>query len=155
MTTARPIFDAHLDLAWCALHWNRDLMQPLADLRASESHVTDRAARGKATVSFPELKQARVGACLATVLVRCKPEVNPAAGASRRDLDFRTQEIAHSVGQGQLAYYHLTERRGVIRILRTAKELTSHWKAWVGRDEVAFVARASGPRYSSGDRRFL
>jgi membrane dipeptidase len=130
-TTTRPIFDAHLDLAWCALQWNRDLTQPLADLRAAESHVTDHAGRGKATVSFPELKRARVGVCLATVLVRCKPDVNPAAGASRRDLDFRTQEIAHSVGQGQLAYYHLMERRGVVRILRTAQDLASHWKTWV------------------------
>ena len=26
----KPIIDAHLDLAWCALHWNRDLTLPLA-----------------------------------------------------------------------------------------------------------------------------
>lgn len=129
-TTARPIFDAHLDLAWSALHWNRDLMLPLADMRAAEANVTDHPGRGRATVTFPELRKARVGVCLATVLVRCKPSVNPPAGATRRDLDFRTQQIAHSVGRGQLAYYHLMEREGVIRILRTARDLADHWRAW-------------------------
>jgi membrane dipeptidase len=127
---ARPIFDAHLDLAWCALHWNRDLEQPLAALRAAEAHMTDHAGRGRATVSLPELRRARVGACLATVLVRCKPGVNPAAGATRRDLDYRTQAIAHAVGRGQLAYYTLLERQGAVRILRTSEDLTSHWRTW-------------------------
>lgn len=126
----RPIFDAHLDLAWSALQWNRDLLLPLDEMRAAEAHVTDHPARGRATVTFPELRRARVGVCLATVLVRSKPEVDPVAGASRRDLDFRTQSIAHAVGRGQLAYYQLMEREGVVRILRTRQDLLSHWASW-------------------------
>jgi membrane dipeptidase len=126
----RPIIDAHLDLAWNALHWNRDLTRPLGDMNRAESHVADHPARGRATVSLPELRRSRVGVCLATVLVRAKPHVLPAAGASRRDLDFRTQTIASAVGRGQLAYYRLLEREGLIRILRTSRDLTRHWSEW-------------------------
>ena len=30
------IFDAHLDLAWNAVDWNRDLLQPVAEIRRYE-----------------------------------------------------------------------------------------------------------------------
>ncbi len=106
-------------------------MLPLSALRASEAHVNDHPARGRGTVTFPELRKAGAGACLGTVLVRSKANVNPVSGATRRDLDFRTQSIAHSVGQGQLAYYHLLERQGVIRIIRTGEDLIKHWSDWV------------------------
>jgi membrane dipeptidase len=126
----RPLFDAHLDLAWNALQWNRDLTQPLELMNQSEAHMTDHRARGHGTVSLPEMKRARIGVCLATVLVRAKPNVLPAAGANRRDLDFRNQTIASSVGRGQLAYYHLLERMGSIRIIRTSQDLREHWAQW-------------------------
>jgi membrane dipeptidase len=133
----RPIFDAHLDLAWNALHWNRDLTRPLEAMNGGESHMTDHPARGRATVSLPELRRARVGVCLATVLVRAKPHVLPAAGASRRDLDFRTQTIASAVGRGQLAYYGLLDREGVIRILRTSRDLRRRWSEWSAAPEIS------------------
>lgn len=126
----RPIVDAHLDLAWNALHWNRDLTRPLAEMNAAESHVVDIPARGRATVSLPELRRARVAVCLATVLVRFKPQSVPARGADRRDLDYRTNVIAGAVGQGQLAYYRLLERQGFIRIIETSGDLRRHWAAW-------------------------
>lgn len=126
----RPIFDAHLDLAWNALQWNRDLTQPLEAMNKGEAYMTDHRARGHGTVSLPEMKRAQIGVCLATVLVRAKPNVRPAAGNNRRDLDFRNQTIASAVGQGHLAYYELLEREGLIRILRTAQDLQQHWKEW-------------------------
>jgi membrane dipeptidase len=49
----RPVIDAHLDLAWNALQWNRDLTRPLEAMNQSESHMTDHLARGHATVSLP------------------------------------------------------------------------------------------------------
>ena len=52
----RAIFDAHLDLAWNALQWNRDLTQPLAEVRAAEATMTDHRARGWGTVTLPELR---------------------------------------------------------------------------------------------------
>jgi len=50
-----PIIDAHLDLSWNALSWNRDLTQPLASSRKSESAMGDHPARGRGTVALPEM----------------------------------------------------------------------------------------------------
>ena len=36
------VFDAHLDLAWNAIDWNRDLRLPVADIRRSEQGLTDK-----------------------------------------------------------------------------------------------------------------
>ena len=124
--SVRPIFDAHLDLAWNALHWNRDLTQPLADVRAAERHMTDHRARGLATVTLPEMRAARVTVCLGTILVRAKPEVCPPGGFNRRDLDFRTQTQASAVGRGQMAYYELLEQQGEARLIRSAQDLREH-----------------------------
>ena len=128
--TVRPIIDAHLDLSWSALHWNRDLTQSVADVRAGEAHMTDHRARGKATVTLPEMRRGGVGVALGTVLARTKPNVCPAVGFNRRELDFRAQALTHSVGRGQLAYYHLLEKQGHVRILRTSDDLRTHWRAW-------------------------
>src|SRR5690606_26208115 len=85
--TMRPMFDAHLDLAWCALGWNRDLTLPLEELRRSEVNMTDHPARGHGTLTLPELRRAGIGICLSTVLSRSKPEAIPADGGDRRSLD--------------------------------------------------------------------
>ena len=37
----RPIFDAHLDLAWSAVGFNRDLMLEVADIRRLEEGMSD------------------------------------------------------------------------------------------------------------------
>ncbi|PQO43210.1 dipeptidase [Blastopirellula marina] len=125
----RPIFDAHLDLAWNALHWNRDLTQTLDEMRRHETHMTDHPARGRATLTLPEMKRAGIQVCLATVLVRSKPEVRPAGGFSRIDLDFQNQTIAHSIGMGQLAYYDLLDKLGEIKLIGTSDQLKRHLAA--------------------------
>ena len=35
------IFDAHLDMAWNATEWNRDLMLPVSQIREFEKHFSD------------------------------------------------------------------------------------------------------------------
>jgi membrane dipeptidase len=133
----RPMFDAHLDLAWCALHWNRDLTLPLKEMRQVEAHMTDHAARGHATVSLPEMRGAGIAVCLSTILSRSKPEAIPPSGGDRRTLDSRNQTIASAVGQGQLAYYRLLEQQGQIRLLLTSEDLTEHWAAWIAAPDTA------------------
>jgi len=122
-----PIIDVHLDLAWSGLFWNRDLTQTLDEVRASEQGMTDHRARGRNTVTFPELRKANVRVCLGTVLVRSKPEVNPPAGATRRDLDFRNQTIVNAIGHSHVEYYRELDRLGEIRLIRTRDELQAHW----------------------------
>jgi membrane dipeptidase len=126
----RPIIDSHLDLAWNAVQWNRDLARPLEEVRRREAHMTDKRARGRGTVSLPELRRGGVAVCLGTILVRAKDDVRPEKGFGRTDLDVATQEIASAVGQGQLAYYRLLERRSEISIIATRSQLLEHWRAW-------------------------
>ena len=62
------IFDAHLDLAMNALEWNRDLRLPLEELRRREQGMTDEPDRGRGTVCFPEMRRAKIGLCVATLI---------------------------------------------------------------------------------------
>ena len=47
------IFDSHLDLAWNAIDWNRDLRLSAADIRKREiEQQMNGKGRGEGTVSF-------------------------------------------------------------------------------------------------------
>src|SRR5947207_11604565 len=108
--------DAHLDLAWNALSWNRDLTQSLEACRAAESAMTDHPARGRGTVTLPEMRRGGVFMCLGTLLARANPAIQPVAGHMRRHLDFVNQDVAHAVAMGQLAYYNRLQARREITI---------------------------------------
>ncbi|MEI6684553.1 MAG: peptidase M19, partial [Planctomycetota bacterium] len=65
------IFDAHLDLAWNALDWNRDLRLDVSLIRKRENELLMTGkGRGVGTVSFPELRKGKVGIFIATLLAR-------------------------------------------------------------------------------------
>ena len=74
------IFDAHLDLAMNALEWNRDLREPLAEIRRREAGMTDKVDRGRGTVSFPEMRRGHIGLCVATQIARYVKPSNPLPG---------------------------------------------------------------------------
>ncbi|HEX5481488.1 MAG TPA: membrane dipeptidase [Terriglobia bacterium] len=116
------VIDAHLDIAWSALGWNRDLTLSVPAIRSKECGMTGKN-RGTNTVSFPEMKKGEVAVALATILARA---------GDLRDcrLDFRTQEMAYAIGQGQLAYYRIMEDHGRLRMLKDGKSLESHMEAW-------------------------
>jgi membrane dipeptidase len=126
----RPIIDAHLDLAWNALQWNRDLTQPLETMRKSEAYMKDHPARGRGTVTLPEMRRGGVAVCLGTILARAKQDVCPVGGFDRRELDYRSQIVAHSVGCAQVAYYQELDRQGHIKMLKSGPDLSRHWNAW-------------------------
>ncbi|MHB8899536.1 MAG: dipeptidase [Thermoguttaceae bacterium] len=126
----RLIIDSHLDLAWNALGWDRDLTLSLGELNASEAGLSDSDARGRATTCWPELRKAGVAVCLATVLARVKPEVPAGERQRRRSIDYGHAAAACGAAQGQLAYYRLLERQGELVFLRTAGDLARHWQRW-------------------------
>ena len=126
----RTIIDGHLDLSWNALSWGRDIAMELDALNADERTMTDHPARGRATTTLPEMRRGNIAACQATLLARARPQGRPADGPSRLNLDFANQEIASSTARGQLAYYELLERRGQLRMIRTASQLDAHWQSW-------------------------
>jgi membrane dipeptidase len=126
----RILFDGHLDLSWNALSWGRDITLDLETLNQSEQGMTDHPARGRATTTLPAMRRGSVAACQATLLARARPQARPYDGPNRLNLDYANQEIASAMARGQLAYYELLERRGLLRMIRTAAELDAHWQSW-------------------------
>ena len=127
MPAPRPIFDAHLDLAWSALYFNRDLLLEVDEVRRQEAGMTDERARGHNTLTFPELRKAGINVCVATLLARGGPEQTRPAGYKRTDLDYANPTHACAIAHGQLAYYTLLEKQGIIRFIRTAADLRAQW----------------------------
>lgn len=124
------IVDGHLDLAWNALQWNRDLTRSVADLRAAPYveiplFPDQRELRGDIvpTVSLPSLAEGRIGLCFATLLVR-------ATGRPVPHMDFASPEQAHAVAHGQLAYYRVLEAKGLLRPVTGRVALDRHAAAW-------------------------
>lgn len=124
------IFDAHLDLAWNAVSYNRDLTLPLDELRRREQAMNDVPGRGRCVLTLPELRRAKVPVCVATLLARCGVQQKPQASYLRTDLEYATPSIASAAAQAQLAYYRELELTGHVRMLRTAAELTNHWQQY-------------------------
>lgn len=116
------LIDAHLDLSLNAVNWNRDLTRSTAEIRASERGMTGRG-RGTNTVALPEMRRGDVAICIATVLARANP-------SSNSNIDFKNQEIASAMAQGQLAYYHILESQGHLRQLRTWHDVERHLQQW-------------------------
>jgi membrane dipeptidase len=124
---ARLIFDAHLDLAWNALDWNRDLRQDCAAIRRSEiEQGMDDKGRGCNTVSFPDLRRGRVGLFIATLLPRLmRPKNMPAIQR------YSSMEAACAAAYGQMAYYRVLEQQGYLRWIKDARTLDAHVAAWL------------------------
>lgn len=130
-----PIIDGHLDLSLNAICFNRDLTLPIEELNRLETGMKDHPCRSHATITFPELRNGAVVACLGTVLARAKPSIRPSGGFARHDLDYANAEIASAVALGQAAYYDIYERSGWVRRIRTADDLRDHMKdvgEWLG-----------------------
>lgn len=122
--------DAHLDLAWNALQWNRDLRQRVYTLRAQEARM-EGAGRGSNTVSLPELRRGRVALCFGTVIARAGDMFDPRASGPA--IDYGSPEQAYAAAQGHIAYYEALERTGEARRIESAGALEAHiaeWQAW-------------------------
>jgi membrane dipeptidase len=119
------IVDAHLDLAWNALQWNRDLTRSVYTLRTRESGVAGKG-RAQNTVALPELRKGRVAVCFATMLAR-------STGHPVAHVDYDSPAQAYGIAQGQLAYYRALEAGGHCRVIVDTTALDTHlneWLAW-------------------------
>ena len=120
------IFDAHLDLGWNAIEWNRDLLQPCGEIRRREVAAgPTHKAHGKNTVSFPDLRRGQVCTFIATVLAR--RFIPGTLNAVNR---FTTMEAAYGAAHGQLAYYRALEASGVLHFIKDWPTLEAHVQAW-------------------------
>jgi membrane dipeptidase len=112
------LFDAHLDLALNAVDWNRNLEYSIAEMRAAEQGMTE-PGRGTNTVSFGELKKAGVRLCVSTLLARREPNVDHSFG-------WTTYETCYAMAHAHLAWYRAMERRGLMRMIRSKRDLDDH-----------------------------
>jgi len=127
------IFDAHLDLAMNAIEWNRDLTQPVSELRRREQGMKDKPGRGGGTVSLPELRRGGIGLCVATQLARVEHNTySPVHG-------WRSPTQAWAMTQGQLAWYRAMEESGEMAQICDRARLQQHLELW--RDENIAIER--------------
>lgn len=116
------IVDAHLDLAWNALQWNRNIQHSVYTIRTGERSVTG-TGRGQGTVALPEMRRGRVALCFATLLAR-------STGRTLQNLDYSSPYQAYAAAQGQLAYYLALHEAGEIRLITNRADLDDHLGAW-------------------------
>ncbi|MGF1583160.1 MAG: dipeptidase [Gemmataceae bacterium] len=118
------LFDAHLDLAWNAIDFNRDITLPIDELREVDRHITGKG-RGAGTVTLPEMRKGKVAVCIATLLARLtRPGMVP--NVQR----YSSMEAAYGAAQGQLLYYRAMEQKGWLRSIKNAEELLAHVQLW-------------------------
>ena len=135
------LFDAHLDLAMNAMEWNRDLRQPLEQIRERDRHFTDKPDRGNATVSFREMRQGKVGLCVATQIARYVKPSNRLPG-------WHSPEQAWAQTQGQLAWYRAMEECGELVQIRNRAHMDDHLERWASGDSesqpIGFILSLEG-----------
>src|SRR3954468_1755641 len=137
------IFDAHLDLAWNAIDWNRDLQLSVAEIRRREiDGKLNGKGRGVGTVAFPDLRRGRVGLFIATLLARLhRPGMMPAF--TRYD----NMNVAYAATMGQLYYYKALVEQGELRWIKDAASLEAHVRGWVeggGNEPLGFILSMEG-----------
>ncbi len=127
------VFDGHLDLAWNALQWNRNIQQSVYTLRTQEAGLTGKG-RGQNTVALPEMRRGGVFLCFATLLARSTPVQVP-------HVDFHSPAQAFASAQGQLMWYRAMERLGELVVITSLEQLEAHVQCWseqqlAGKDRV-------------------
>lgn len=115
--------DLHLDLAMCALEWNRDLRLPVSVINERERGMKDKPDRGGATVSLDALRKGGIGLVVATQIGRF---VEPGSAIS----GWNSPEQAWAQTQGQLAWYRVMEDEGWMVQIRNSHDLEAHLLRW-------------------------
>ena len=124
------VFDAHLDLSLNALQYNRDLRRRVPQIRSEEIGMSDLAGRGHGTVAFPEMREAGIGICVATLLAGCMKPAGPVGM-------WNSPPQAWAMTQGQLAWYKAMEADQQLRPICNLHDLASHLESWSQSPETA------------------
>jgi membrane dipeptidase len=125
------IFDAHLDLAWNAIDWNRDLRTSCEDIRQAEraGNMTDKGRQCN-TVSFPDLRRGKVVIFIATLLPRLLR-----TGQIPAIQRYSHMAAAYGAAYGQLFYYRGLEQQGLLKQIKNGGQLDAHIAAWKDNEE--------------------
>lgn len=119
------IIDSHLDLAWNALQWNRNLLYSTYTLRTQES-ATEGKGRAQGTVALPDMRRGRLALSFTTVMAR-------STGRPVAHIDYASPTQSYGGAQGHLAYYRALQYAGHVRLIGDVASLNSHiaeWESW-------------------------
>jgi membrane dipeptidase len=117
------IIDAHLDLAMNAMEWNRDLLQPISELREREKGMKDKPDRARNTVSLPALREGMIGLVVATQIARYVRKGSPLPG-------WNSPQQAWAQTQAQLAWYQAMVEEGEMVQITGFAGLQAQIKKW-------------------------
>ena len=137
------IFNAHLDLAWNAIDWNRDLLQPVSEIRAREQAGSDvdlKAQRPQYR-HVSRTAQGESGHLHRHVVARLfRPNLMPAIQ--------RYAAMQPPAPVGQMAYYRTLERQGHLHGSKDWPTLEKHANAWIknetGNEPLGFILSMEG-----------
>ena len=116
------IFDAHLDMAWNALEWNRNLEWPVHKIREFEKQFSG-INPGPNTVSWQALREGCVGITISTLLPRLHRKDKALS-------HYQSREAAYASCYGQIFYYRALATKGVLREIPDRKTLSAHVREW-------------------------
>ncbi len=109
------IVDAHLDLAYSAIRFNRDLTRSLQEIRSREAKRKSNPA-GTATVTIPELIDGGVGLVFGTLFAM--PESANKTMPNNRSLVYADANEAYAAAGKQLDYYwRLADEMEQVRVV--------------------------------------
>jgi membrane dipeptidase len=119
------IIDGHLDLAFGALFYGRDLEhQSPHEIRLLEPNNE----HGLCTTTLPALRQANVAVAFATLFA------TPAVQWTRPNVidprGYQTPDEAHAQGIAQIQIYENWAKHGAVRIIQSQTDLTHHLELW-------------------------
>jgi len=117
------IIDAHLDLAMNAMEWNRDLRQPVVELREREKDMKDKPDRARNTVSLPDLRAGQCGLVVATQIARFVRKGSELPG-------WNSPEQAWAQTQAQFAWYRAMVDEGEMVQITGIEGLESQLNNW-------------------------
>lgn len=125
------VIDGDYPMALGALDINRDLTQPIEEVRAAAPGGTRFDSSWPADGVMASLPEMRKG-WVAAALMKIHSRILRTGGSHKRLWGYRGREVAHAAAHAHLAYYHILEKTGQLKILRTGKEMSHHIKRWEG-----------------------
>ena len=124
------IFDGDYPMADGALRMERDLTQPVQDVRDKPEwkHRQGGWPDAETMATLPEMRKARIAGALVKIGA-CVLKPGNDHG------EYRSGETAYAAAMGQLAYYRILEAKGEARILDNRGDFADHMRTWEAADD--------------------
>ncbi|HWQ04472.1 MAG TPA: membrane dipeptidase [Longilinea sp.] len=122
------IIDAHQDLAYNALSFQRDYRRSAVEIRKSETGTSTPSLTGDTLLGWPDFQRGQIALIFSTLFIAPRRY----AGGAWETQVFDDAVSARRLYQAQLEYYHrLTEQNpDKFRLVRTQNDLKSIMRAW-------------------------